>query len=180
LTATEGLERLGRVMSSPRRGLALPLALFALVILSGLLLALLSMAGMEPEIAANQTDLSRARYLAEAGIEWALDRGIALGLLSGDLGEGVELTGPGGQPLPGLPPGSATFTVSLRNDHRPGDGQITGQAPDPGGPNQDTNGIVLLTATGAVRGAVSRIQVVLRGLEPGGGPLRITAWREER
>ncbi|MGH7362035.1 MAG: hypothetical protein ACREJI_10540, partial [Candidatus Methylomirabilales bacterium] len=51
-----------------QKGVALPLALFALVMLSGLLLAFLSMAGMEPTIAANHTDVTRARYAAEAGI----------------------------------------------------------------------------------------------------------------
>jgi Tfp pilus assembly protein PilX len=55
------------------RGVALPLALFALVMLSGLLLVFLSMAGMEPSIATNLSDVTRARNLAEAGIEWAFD-----------------------------------------------------------------------------------------------------------
>ena len=55
------------------KGVALPLALFALVMLSGLLLAFLSMAGMEPVIAQNHTSSSKAFYIADAGIEHALD-----------------------------------------------------------------------------------------------------------
>ncbi len=51
------------------RGVALPLALFALVMLSGLLLAFLTMSGMEPRIAANLNDVTRARYAAEAGLQ---------------------------------------------------------------------------------------------------------------
>ena len=54
-------------------GVALPLALFAIVTLSGLLLTFLSMAGMEPVIAQNHTSSSKAFYIADAGIEHALD-----------------------------------------------------------------------------------------------------------
>lgn len=53
------------------KGVALPLALFALVMLSGLLLAFLSMAGMEPVIAQNHGGSTGAHYLAEAGLELA-------------------------------------------------------------------------------------------------------------
>src|SRR3989304_4566108 len=56
------------------KGVALPLALFALVMLTGLLLAFLSMAGMESEISANLTDVARARYAAEGGMEFAFDQ----------------------------------------------------------------------------------------------------------
>lgn len=174
--------------------MALPLALFALVILSGLLLALLSMTAMEPAISANLTDVARARYLAEAGIEWAFDQLIpASGQTNGwdhilvrDGGQGVEISQTGGQTLPGLPAGTGTFTVSVRNDHQRTDGQISGwvdpatnrPAPDPGGPGSDTNGIILLTATGNVNGAIRQIQVVMSGGGPGGRPPRITSWRE--
>jgi hypothetical protein len=55
-------------------GVALPLALFALVMLAGLLLAFLSMAGTEPGIAQNHASSTRALYVADAGIEhaWAV------------------------------------------------------------------------------------------------------------
>ena len=94
-------------------GVALPLALFALVMLSGLLLAFLSMAGMEPVIAENHVSSSRAFYIADAGIEHALD----------------ALQSPGSPPLPqvGKPPlilfpgqafggGSYSVTVSQNAD----------------------------------------------------------------
>lgn len=55
------------------KGVALPLALFALVMLMGLLLAFLTMAGMEPVIAQNHVTTSRALYIADAGIEHAWD-----------------------------------------------------------------------------------------------------------
>jgi len=56
------------------RGVALPLALFALVLLSGLLLAFLGMSLHEPQIAQNHVSSSRALHIADAGIEhaWAV------------------------------------------------------------------------------------------------------------
>lgn len=56
------------------KGVALVLALIALVALMGFLLAFLSMAAMEPRISANLYDTARAPYLADAGIEWAFDQ----------------------------------------------------------------------------------------------------------
>ena len=63
------------------RGVALPLALFVLVMLSGLLLAFMTMSGMEPSIAANLNDVIRARYVAESGLEWAFDQLVAASAL---------------------------------------------------------------------------------------------------
>src|SRR3990172_8144209 len=56
------------------RGVALPLALFALVLLSGLLLAFLGMSLHEPQIAQNHGSASKALHIADAGIEhaWAV------------------------------------------------------------------------------------------------------------
>ncbi len=175
-------------------GAALPLALFALVILSGFLLVFLSMAGMERAISANLTDVARARYLAEAGIEWAFDQLIMASgqtngwdnILAKDTGQGVEISQTGGQTLPELPASMGTFTVSVRNDYRGNDGQITGWvnpatntlAPDPGGRNSDTNGIILLTATGNFNGANCQVQVVMTGIQSSRRLHRITSWRE--
>ncbi len=153
------------------------------------------MAGMERTISANLSDISRARYLAEAGIEWAFEQlivasGQANGwdnILTKDTGQGVEISQTGGQTLPELPASVGTFTVSVRNDYQGNDGQITGWvnpttntlATDPGGPNSDTNGIILLTATGGVNGAIRQIQVVVRSDSQSSGRLhRITSWRE--
>ena len=54
-------------------GAALPLALFVLVGLTALALSLLTMSSLDPQIARNHVDLLRARYLAEAGLEYAFD-----------------------------------------------------------------------------------------------------------
>ena len=56
------------------RGVALPLALLTLVMLSGLLLAFLAMSVHEPQIAQNHGSASRAFHIADAGIEhaWAV------------------------------------------------------------------------------------------------------------
>jgi len=48
-------------------GAALPLALFALVGLTGMALVFLTMAGMDPQVSRNLSDTTRARYLADAG-----------------------------------------------------------------------------------------------------------------
>jgi len=145
------------------RGVALPLALFALMMLSGLLLAFLSMAGMEPSIAANLNDVTRARNLAEAGIEWAFDALAAAPNLNGLLttNGGVMATN---LPLPGLTAAYGTFSVSVRNDTQGGDAQITGMPPDPGGPTTDLNNAVIVTATGTYHGVTRQIQVAMSGL----------------
>ena len=160
------------------KGVALPLALFALMMLSGLLLAFLSMAGMEPSIAANLSDATRARYLADGGIEWAFDRLVT-----------APMTGPGSwddilknggtmatdQTFPGLPVTAGIFTVTIRNDNQAGDNQITGLPACPtsaplcspdggvagGNPTTDSNGVLIVTATGTYNGVQRQIQVVM-------------------
>ena len=161
------------------KGVALPLALFALVMLSGLLLAFLSMSAMEPEIAANLGDVTRARYVAESGIEWAFDQlasnpnwnQILLGPdnASGTADDGL-MTLAGGQTLP-APLNNAAFGIfsaQVRNDNQVGDLALTGQPIDGGvvggNPTNDTNGVVILTASGTYRGVTRQIQVVLRRL----------------
>ncbi len=156
------------------KGVALPLALFALVMLSGLLLALLSMGGMEPQVAANLTDVTRARYVAEEGIEWAFDQIKAnpswSGLLLGTDGR-ANTTDDGwlttNMLLTGLTASSGTFSVQVRNDWQPGDRTLTGAVQlDPGGQNDDQNGILIVTATGNLLNGTSRqIQVVIRRIQ---------------
>ena len=144
-----------------QRGVALPLALFALVMLSGLLLAFLTMAGMEPEIAANLGDVTRARFVAEAGVEWAFDQLVVNPNWSAVLAtnNGLMTTG---QALPGLTPAFGTFAAQIRNDNQAGDPALTGQPIDGGSATTDTNGAVVLTASGTYRGVTRQIQVVLR------------------
>ena len=54
------------------RGVALPMALMSLALLTTLMLALASLSRTEPVIAANHLRGSQARTLAESGIEYAL------------------------------------------------------------------------------------------------------------
>lgn len=149
--------------------MALPVALLALVLLSGLLLVLLSVGGMEPTLAANLTEMTQARYLAEAGVEWAFDQLVPADptcwstvpncwsmVLAAD--NGAMATN---MALPGLPASAGTFSVSVRNDALPADAQITGQAADPGGPTTDTNNVLILTSTGTYNGVTRQIQVVV-------------------
>ncbi len=164
------------------RGVALPLALFALVMLSGLLLAFLTMAGMEPEMSANLSDVARARYMADAGVEWAYDQLVTNMswnnvLLGADL---VANTADDGRlalnqmlPAPLNNANFGTFTVVARNDDQNGDAALTGLPACNGGgasdcgptvptKTNDNNGAVIVTATGTYRGITRQIQVVLR------------------
>ncbi len=156
------------------RGVALPLALFTLVSLSALVLAFLSMGGMEPQVSRNLSDTAQARYVADAGIEAAYDQLAGAPLTGagswndilankrGTLNPGQVMTG---QTLPGLPATFGTYTVTMRNDNQAGDNQITGQPVDAGGATNDTNNVVILTATGTYNGVNRQIQVVLQRLQ---------------
>src|SRR5574337_494168 len=153
------------------KGIALPLALFVLVALSALLLTFVAMAGMEPQISRNLSDTTRARYLADAGVEYAYDQLVALGSLNAALHTNCPRSCgqlANGLLLPGLPATSGTFSVTVRNDNQAGDNQITGVAPEPAANvTTDTNNIVIVTATGTYGvppNAVSRtIQVAMSG-----------------
>src|SRR5262249_16601684 len=60
---------------SGERGIAMPLALVALLIVSGLVVGFSVLSATEPTIASNQLVTAQARALAEAGVEraiWAL------------------------------------------------------------------------------------------------------------
>jgi len=144
------------------KGVALPLALLVLLTLSALVLAFASMAGMEPQISRNLSDTTKARYLADTGVEYAYDRLVAAGDLNTVLGTGPQPVAlANNQSLPGLPATSGTFSVTVRNDNQAGDTQITGQPLDPG-PN-DTNNIVIVTATGTYNNMTRTIQVAMTG-----------------
>ena len=58
------------------RGIALPMALMALLILSTLVIAFALLASSEPVVATNQKMVAQARSVAESGLEraiWALN-----------------------------------------------------------------------------------------------------------
>lgn len=66
------------LMLTDQRGVALPMAMLALLILSVLVIGFSVLSASEPTIANNQLMVAQARSLAEAGIEraiWALNRG---------------------------------------------------------------------------------------------------------
>ncbi len=156
--------------------MALPLALLSSLAVASLVATFLGVAGMEPAIAVNLRDETRARHLADAGVEWALDRLAATPDWSALLG-GVPLIAP--TPLPGRPATEGTVAVTLRNDDRVADAQVTGVAADPGGPAADTNGVVIVTSTGTTNGVSRVLQAVLR--RPGGPGTTATTvayWQE--
>src|SRR3990172_12849027 len=102
------------------KGVALPLALFALLMLTGLLAAFLTMSGMEPSMAANLNDVVRARYVAEAGVEWAFDQLVLNTNWNGLLAthrRGMA----SGQTLPGFTPGFGTYAAQIPHDDPHGD-----------------------------------------------------------
>ena len=73
---------------SDERGIALPAALIATLILAALVVAFSVLAASEPDIAANQLRVAQARGLAEAGVEvgiWALSNPSASGGLADPL-----------------------------------------------------------------------------------------------
>ena len=145
------------------RGTALALALIILVIMTGLAVGLAAMGGVESRISAGQSAGSRARLLAESGIEYAY-----LSLAGGALSPGTVLI-PAGTTLPGLTAASGTFGVTIRNDKTAGDMLLTGALTldDLGTATVDMNGIVILTSTGTVDGATRVIlAVVQRGVLP--------------
>jgi Tfp pilus assembly protein PilX len=118
------------------RGIALVLGLLVLLTLSALALASLAVSALEPQIARNLHDASRARWLAEAGIELgygllaAADDGTWRALLATSTAEApwVVLPSLDGAALPGLTPAEGTYTVSLRKDPRGVDGAIVRSA----------------------------------------------------
>ncbi len=144
------------------KGVALPLALFVLVSLSAFVLAFLSMGGMEPQVARNLSDTAQARYVADAGIEWAFDQ---LANPATNWSTVLQTGNPPGQmanamTLPGLPATYGTFTVTVRNDTLATDTALTGVAPDANA-TTDANGVLIVTAAGTYNNVSRQIQVVI-------------------
>ncbi len=178
-----------------QRGVALPLALISLLILTMLVLTVLNLGAVEPQISRNLSDTARARQMAEAGVEWAFDCLADQDLNSFFAGpDGIQgntddqlATSVGGQnvaarmdatfctnspppgALPGLTAAAGTFAVAIRNDSigpqaggYAGDQILTGQPVDGGGKYSDTNGIVILTATGTYGNATRQMTAVIQ------------------
>jgi hypothetical protein len=159
------------------RGVALPLAMILLMILTMLTLTFMTLGSVEPQISRNLSDGARARQLAESGIEWAYNQlagqqfnsGTLLGgslTTGGSCGPSISclILGGGSQSLPGLTSSSGTFTVTLRNDRDSiaGDQALIGASNilDTSA-NFDGNNIVILRSTGNFNGASRTITAVI-------------------
>ena len=170
-----------RKLLGNERGVALPLAMILLVVLTMLTLTFMSLGSVEPQISANLADGARARQLAESGIEWGFnqlagqDFNNAALLGSGTTTGGVNC-GSGitckvlvtGQALPGLTSAAGTFTVTLRNDVTSVNGDqalIGGTAatnPTDGSATLDGNAIIILKSTGTFNGASKTVTAVVQ------------------
>src|SRR5437588_129187 len=135
------MRRIRRLIDN-EQGVALVLALMILLILTGLVLAFLSTSAFEPQISRNHSETVRARYVAEAGVEYAYDTlATNVGswndyLAAATCAQGAVLGAPNSS-LPGLGSAHGTFTVRVRNDCKAGDvidGRDTKIADRPGSP----------------------------------------------
>jgi Tfp pilus assembly protein PilX len=160
------------------RGVALPLAMILLMVLTMLTLTFMSLGAVEPQISRNLSDGARARQLAESGLEWAMSTQLANNdLNSSTLLAGTMTTngacGTGytcrvlatNQTLPGLTSTQGTFTVTLRNDRN----SISGDQALIGSTNTvdsswtlDSNGFVIVTSTGTFNGASRSVTAVIQ------------------
>jgi Tfp pilus assembly protein PilX len=169
---TRGARATGR----DERGAALLLALIVLLILTGIVVAFLSASAFEPRISRNHNLTVRARYVAEAGIEYAFDTLATRldawnDLLAGATCSHGVVLGTASVPLPGLGSAYGTFTVRIRNDCDANDQALTGTSPDTatgacdavaaGGATRDANCQVLVASTGTIGGATRTIATVV-------------------
>src|SRR5437588_1712464 len=165
-----------RQLIDNEHGVALVLALMILLTLTGLVLAFLSASAFEPQISRNHSETVRARYVAEAGVEYAYDT-LATNVASWNdylaaatCAQGAVLGAPNSS-LPGLGSAHGTFTVRVRNDCKAGDDQRTGVALDtttgscdpavPGTATHDGNCKVIVTSTGTIGTTTRTITVVI-------------------
>jgi Tfp pilus assembly protein PilX len=177
-TVEAGPMKTWRRLLGNERGVALPLAMILLMVLTLMTITFMTLGAVEPQISRNLSDGARARQLAESGIEWGLNQlaGKAFddatllgsGLTSGGVNCGTGITCKvlvTGQTLPGLTSSAGTFAVTLRNDLNT---LNTDQALIGSGNTLDTstsvdnNKIVILKATGTFNGASKTITAVVQ------------------
>jgi Tfp pilus assembly protein PilX len=146
------------------RGVALPMAMIAMVILTSLMVAFISLASTEPQIANNQVASAQARALAESGIEraiWALTMGETNPGTSGALADPLP------NPVPA--PYNNSQYISVSNI-----GGFTVNVTSGPGANERTIVSKGCTPNCTSPTAVRRIQVTVTTLRfgtPGGAPL---------
>jgi len=113
--------RLTKRMFGEERGVALPAALIATLILAALVVAFSVLSASEPDIASNQLRVAQARGLAESGVElavWALSNPTANGGLPDSLPVPVPapydggVLVPVGMGMPGTALGGVRLTVA--------------------------------------------------------------------
>jgi Tfp pilus assembly protein PilX len=184
ITEEVGMNRWWKVLRN-ERGVALPLAMILLMVLTMLTITFMSLGTVEPQISRNLSDGARARQLAESGIEWAMSTQLANNdfnstsatspaqpLLGGTMTSGGACgTGiscrvlASALALPGLTSTQGTFGVTLRNDLSTinGDQALIGTANTVDtSTTVDSNGIVILTSTGTFNGASRTITAVVQ------------------
>jgi Tfp pilus assembly protein PilX len=150
------------------RGIVLPLVLLVLMLMSVLALVLLSMSAFDPLISRNLAAAEQARFLAEAGLEWAFNTLRASAewnafLAGADPIRGAVLAADAA--LPARPASEGTYTVRVRNDSMTGDQLVTGLPVDAGGHTGDTNGLVIVTSVGSVAGGSRALQAVVQRIK---------------
>jgi Tfp pilus assembly protein PilX len=157
-----------RAILRDERGVALIVALVALVALSALVVAFLAVGAYEPQISRNLVDTTRARYLAEAGLEAVYDTLIANTNWNTFLTGATCTTGTTGvvfgtanTALSGLTSASGTYTVNIRNDCQTNDGSLTGVTTVGETGTTDNNDHVILTSTGTSGNSTRTITVVV-------------------
>ena len=157
-----------RAVVQDERGVAVVLGLITLLTLTALVLAFIAVSAFEPQISRNLADGTKARYLAEAGIEQALDT--LTSNINGDwhiyltgatcaTGTTGVVFGTANTALPGLTSASGTYTVNIRNDCQANDAMLTGVTTDGSGTTEG-NGHVILTATGTFGNATRTVTAV--------------------
>lgn len=160
------------------RGVALPLAMILLMVLTLMTITFMSLGAVEPQISKNLSDAARARQLAESGIEWAMATQIGNQDLNGTTLLGGTMTSGGAcgsgnscrvlttaGTVPGLTSAAGTFAVTLRNDinTNAGDQQLIGTSlTRDSSTTFDLNGVVILTSTGTYKGAVRSITAIVQ------------------
>jgi len=157
-----------RAVVNDERGIAVMLGLIALLTLTALVLAFLGVSAFEPQISKNLADGTKARYLAESGLESALDslsanmQGNWNTMLTGSscsAGTNGVVFGTANSALPGLTSASGTYTVFVRNDCQANDGMLTGVAADATA-TTDSNNHVILTSVGTFGTATRTVTAV--------------------
>lgn len=155
------------------RGVAMVMAMMVLLILTGLVLAFLSVSAFEPQISRNHLDTVRMRHVAEAGVEAGFNQLATANWTAALAGATpgapwVTVAGLNNATLPLLGAQFGTFTVTVRNDFQvapTSDTVVTGQAAvDTGGAATDNNGILIVRSTATLNGASKTIEVVMKRL----------------